>query len=129
MDKPLVLFDSECILCNKTVQLLLKLDRKKVLVFSSLSSEIGLEISEKVGVDTNSVLYYSRGDISTKSDAFLRIVRDLGFPYHLMGAFYVVPKFIRNWAYDVVARNRLHWFGKTEHCLINATHFSDRIIL
>ena len=50
--------------------------------------------------------------------AVLRIARGLRFPWPLAYALVVVPKPIRNFLYDVVARNRYRWFGRREACLV-----------
>lgn len=73
------------------------------------------------GNDSNppkSVILYSNGKIYDKSGAALRIAVQLGFPYTLLGLFFLVPPFIRNFIYDYIARNRYRWFGKKDACMI-----------
>ncbi len=124
-----VFFDSNCFLCNKTVQFLLKIDKKKALSFVGLSSKLGHKVMKEYVVDADSVVYYNKEKVSTKSDAFIQIFRTLRFPYSILIVLYIIPKFIRDWVYDMIAKNRFQWFGKTEGCLLNIKDYSDRITL
>lgn len=125
---PIVLFDSTCLLCNKSVQLLLKIDKKKQFKFAGLTSETGTQVLKSNKLDVDSIVLLYNNQVSTKSTAILKIARLLGFPYSLFLIFYSVPKPIRNWVYDIVAVNRLKWFGNTTQCIINQDKYSKRIL-
>lgn len=127
-EKPIVFFDSTCLLCNKAVQLLLKLDKKELLTFSSLSSKNAKSILSEDSRKEDSIILFCNKSTSSKSSAFLKICSLLGFPYNLLLIFYAVPPFIRNGIYDLIARNRKRWFGTTEHCIIDTGKYSNRIL-
>ena len=127
-NKRVVLFDSDCLLCNRTIQFLLKIDKKNELTFAALSSNFGKSVISNLEQKTDSVVFYNRGQVSTKSEAFIKIGVQLGFPFNLIALVYIVPTFIRDWIYDIIARNRLHWFGKNSQCLIPSEELSGRII-
>ena len=72
------------------------------------------------------------GTLYTESTALLKALQHLGFPFNLMSAGYLVPRFIRDFLYRVIALNRYTLFGKTEYCLIpsgeNKRHFLENAL-
>ncbi|MCB0497935.1 MAG: DUF393 domain-containing protein [Cyclobacteriaceae bacterium] len=125
----IVFFDTDCLLCNRTVQLLLKADSKKLLKFAGLGSELGIEFKNQFSISIDSVLLYYKGRYYFKSKAFFKISGILGFPYNVLQVFRVIPGRISDKVYDWIAKNRFKWFGKTDHCLIPEKKYSGRIIL
>ena len=128
-DNPIVFFDTSCLLCNKSVQLLLAADKRKLFTIAGLSSDIGVYLLSEYKINEDSIILYHKTKCSTKSNAFLAICYLLGFPYSLMVVFYIIPEFIRDWVYDIIAGNRKKWFGRTNHCIIHSKKYSGRIIL
>ena len=128
-NRPILLFDTSCLLCNRSVQFLLKADKRKHIIFAGLSSTLGKELLSNNKIQEDSVVLYYFDKCYVKSSAILRVSKILGFPYSIFQIFYIFPLFIRNWVYDVIASNRKQWFGVTEQCLINNEKYSDRIIL
>lgn len=63
-------------------------------------------------------MLYQNNAVRIKSDAALHVVKQLGGLYPVLYIFIVVPRFIRDAVYDLVARNRYRWFGKQESCMI-----------
>jgi predicted DCC family thiol-disulfide oxidoreductase YuxK len=53
-----------------------------------------------------------------KSDAAIRVARYLRGGWRALGLIRVVPRSVRDWAYDAVARNRYRWFGRAEACMV-----------
>jgi predicted DCC family thiol-disulfide oxidoreductase YuxK len=120
--KKLILFDGVCNLCNASVLYVIKRDKKDLLMFAPLQSNIGKQIIKQYNLDTSktdSILLYSKTNgLSVKSSAALQIAKHLGFPNNLMSIFFIVPPFIRNWVYDFIAKNRYKWYGKKDACMI-----------
>jgi predicted DCC family thiol-disulfide oxidoreductase YuxK len=56
--------------------------------------------------DTNSVIYITRGSYLLRSAAVLYILKDLGGLWRLLFAFIVLPAFLRDGVYRLVARLR-----------------------
>lgn len=127
-ESPIVFFDSNCLLCNKSVQFLLKHDKREILSFAGLSSDYGKTILSEYSIEEDSVVLYFKKEISVKSSAFLKICSILGFPYKLILIFYIVPPFIRNGLYDLIASNRKRWFGTTNQCIIDTSKYPNRIL-
>ena len=130
--KKLILFDGVCNLCNSSVQYVIKHDKKNRFMFAALQSEVGKSIIEKFNIDTqktDSILLYSpEKGIDYKSTAALKIAYHLGFPISLMSVFFIVPAFIRNWVYDVIAKNRYKLFGKKEACMIPTPELKSKFL-
>ena len=120
--KKLILFDGVCNLCNRSIQYVIKFDKKDQFLFTALQSETGKYLIDKFNIDatkTDSVLLYNpMKGIDTKSTAALKIAYQLGFPHRILCVFFIIPPFIRNWVYDFIAKNRYKWFGKKEACMI-----------
>jgi predicted DCC family thiol-disulfide oxidoreductase YuxK len=68
--------------------------------------------------DTNSVVYLDKDKQYIKSEAFFRIINQMGGNFRLLLFFRVFPKKLTDWVYDVIARNRYNWFGKNDTCKI-----------
>jgi len=120
VQKPLVLFDGYCNLCNGTVDFLLKHDRKKQFVMLSLQSDEAHSLLEKFDVSLlpDSVVYIENEVVYVKSDAIIAIARKLSYPWKLTIILKIFPIKFRNKIYDFVAAKRLQWFGKRSSCRI-----------
>ena len=68
--------------------------------------------------DPDTVLLLRNGRIYSRSTAVLLIASRLRFPWPLLTALMVVPRFIRDPVYDFVARNRKRWFGERSSCYL-----------
>ncbi|GAA3555444.1 thiol-disulfide oxidoreductase DCC family protein [Snuella lapsa] len=130
--KNLILFDGICNLCNGAVQYIIKYDKKDVFLFAPLQSNIGKQIIKTHHIDTgktDSILLFVPGKgISSKSTAALKIASQLGFPNNLMVVFFIVPAFIRNWAYDYIAKNRYRWYGKKDACMVPTPELRSKFL-
>ncbi|MBT8304973.1 MAG: DUF393 domain-containing protein [Bacteroidia bacterium] len=130
--KKLVLFDGVCNLCNASILYIIKHDKKDMFRFAPLQSEVGKSVIEKHEIDSakmdSIILYSQEKGISHKSSAALRIAKDLGFPRNLMGVFFIVPTFIRNWVYDYIAKNRYKWYGKKDECMIPTPDLQEKFM-
>jgi predicted DCC family thiol-disulfide oxidoreductase YuxK len=128
---PIILFDGQCNLCNKSVQFILKHERNQELQFVSLQSEQGTKILSDQGYPENyteSVLFLKNNKLYKESKAALKISAYLKFPWNALRVFYIVPTFLRNWVYRYIAKNRLHWFGKTDSCWVMTPEYKSRFL-
>ncbi|HTD92346.1 MAG TPA: thiol-disulfide oxidoreductase DCC family protein [Chitinophagaceae bacterium] len=131
MDKPIVLFDGVCNLCNRSVQFILKRDKRKLFQFASLQGKRGQELLRKFDLPTNdfnSFILLEGNKIYTRSGGVLRILRRLGGGWSLFYAFIIIPPFIRNGVYNWIARNRYKWYGKREECWIPTPDLKSRFL-
>ncbi len=127
----LLLFDGVCVLCNRSVQFVIKHDKTRKFRFASLQSDFGSKVLDGFNLDktlTDSVIYVRSGNVYTKSDAALRIAKTFGGFWKMSVVFFIFPRFLRNIVYDFIARNRYRWFGKTESCMMPDNSVTDLFI-
>lgn len=117
-ERPVVLFDGVCNLCNSAVDFIIRRDRRARLRLASLQSDAGHALLERVGVDPSidSIVFVHRGRWFVKSAAAVRVALRLRFPWPVLAVFWLVPRPLRDLIYDWVARNRLRWFGTRDTC-------------
>jgi predicted DCC family thiol-disulfide oxidoreductase YuxK len=109
-----IIFDGVCGLCNKSVNILIKMDRKKHFKYASLQGEYIKTLD--VEPDIDSIIFYVDGTVYYKSTAILKILRSLGGLWVISNIFYLIPKVIRDFIYDLIAKYRYNIFGKMESC-------------
>ncbi len=114
-NNPVIFYDGLCALCNKSVQFVIKRDRKKIFRYAALQSAYA---QQELGNDIqfDSFVLWHKGKLYTKSTAALKVLWLLDGVWALGSIAMIVPAFIRNAVYDWVARNRYKWFGKYESC-------------
>lgn len=117
----IVFFDGVCNLCNRTVQFLIRNDRKHLLTFCSLQSEKGAEATKKAEGQADSpksIIFQSGNNYYTRSTAVLKIVQTLGGKWALLYPLILIPRPVRDLFYNLIARNRYRWFGRSATCMV-----------
>ena len=121
MSQSVIFFDGVCNLCNASVQFVIEHDQKDQFHFTALQGAYTQEILPKFDADPkqlNTILLLEDGKLYTKSSAALKIAKKLSGLLPLLYVFYILPKFIRDWFYDLIAKNRYRWWGKEESCWV-----------
>ena len=130
-DGPIVLYDGWCNLCDSSVAFILRRDRHARFRFAALQSPAGTALLGGCAtdelLDETMVLVYG-GRCRTRSEALLTILRLLPPPWPWLTAFAVVPRRVRDRAYDLVARHRSKWFGRKDVCMTSLADFRDRFL-
>ena len=115
--QPVLLFDGDCGLCSRIVQLVFRADRKGTLRFAPLEGEFARGVRERhprlAGIDSIAWVDWDHADteqVVVRSEAMLRLAGYLGGTWRLLAVGRVVPKPLRDWLYDWVARRRRRWF-------------------
>lgn len=116
----LILFDGVCVFCSRWVRFVIDHDPQARFSFAPIQSERGRALAERFGVDpeapqTNAVIW--EGRIWFKSDAALTVLGQLKGTRSL-AMLKLLPRLIRDPAYDLIARNRYRIFGRTERCMV-----------
>ncbi|WP_235528534.1 thiol-disulfide oxidoreductase DCC family protein [Pedobacter sp. Leaf194] len=127
--EPVIFFDGICNLCNASVQFAIKRDSKKVLRFTALQGVFAQSVLPEYNLDLtkiNSILLLDENRIYTKSSAALRVAKKLDGLWPLLYSLIIIPKFIRDWLYDIVAKNRYKWWGKQEVCWVPTPELKSR---
>jgi len=115
-----VFFDGVCGLCNRTVQFLLRHDRRDRLRFAPLQGATAARVLTPLGgrpgeLDTI-YLVTADGRLLERSRAVLFAVAALGGAWSLLGLLRVVPRPLADLVYRLVARVRYRVFGRLEAC-------------
>jgi predicted DCC family thiol-disulfide oxidoreductase YuxK len=124
---PIIFYDGVCGLCNRLVQFVLKRDSRDRFRFAALQSPFADRILKRLGADPRDldtvyvVMNHNQPNerLAARSDAVVLILREMGgfwkvlsFPIRLL------PRWLRDWKYDLVARYRYRVFGKYDTCLL-----------
>ncbi|MFK3939867.1 thiol-disulfide oxidoreductase DCC family protein [Alkalihalobacillus sp. NPDC078783] len=117
-DKGIILFDGVCNLCNKGVDFIIKRDKHNYFYFASIQSEIGQTLMKKysIGRYVDSMILIEDDRAYTHDQAVLKITSHLPFRWRLCQIAYVLPRPLRKACYQLVARYRHRFFGKSESC-------------
>ncbi|WP_346321073.1 thiol-disulfide oxidoreductase DCC family protein [Chitinophaga sp. YIM B06452] len=121
MEHAIILFDGVCNFCNASVNFVIRRDQHDRFRFAPLQSAVGQALQEQYQLDPNTLstfILINNGKAYTKSTAALKVARRLGFPVNLGYAFIILPPFLRDAVYGLVAKNRYKWFGKKETCMV-----------
>jgi len=127
----IILFDGICNLCGNSVLLLIKYDKNNIFHFAAMQTKAGERIIQEYQIlnDRSSIILIKEGVVLYKSDAIIEIAKQItGWPSILKYGFFF-PKFLRDGMYDLIAKNRYHFFGRKETCLIPSEKDSKRFIL
>ena len=126
-----LLFDGVCNLCNGFVQFVVKRDPQGIFKFTSLQSEAGQQLMQDHGFNPdkiNTVILIKNGKAYSRSDVPLQVVRLFSGLWPLLYIFIIIPKGIRDFIYDWVAKNRYKWFGKKDQCMIPTPELKERFL-
>ncbi|MDP3443355.1 MAG: DCC1-like thiol-disulfide oxidoreductase family protein [Ignavibacteria bacterium] len=122
LDYPVLFFDGECALCNRSVRFIMKHENKDVLQFASLQSDFAKQhLINHFGANPlpNSLILLEKNTISLRSKAVFRIISYLKPSWKLVFVFKIFPTTCLDFVYDFVARNRKRVFGTSISCEFN----------
>jgi predicted DCC family thiol-disulfide oxidoreductase YuxK len=126
----IVLFDGVCNFCASSVQFIIRHDKTKSLQFASLQSAIAQQLLSdyKMSKSLDGVVFVEDNKAYFKSAAAFRIARYFGGFWKILNVFSILPLFITDFFYDVIANNRYKWFGKKETCMIPSPEIRSRFL-
>ncbi len=132
---PVLLFDGLCNLCDSAVLFVIDRDPAGVVRFASLQSEFAANLLGPFGVAApppgsapDSMLLVEDGQLHSRSTAALRLARHLSAGWPLLRLLLIVPRPIRDAAYQLIARNRYRWFGRRETCRLPSAKLRGRFL-
>ena len=127
--KHIIFFDGECILCNGFVDLLLRVDRQNKFFFASLQGSTAKNtLSASQLHEMKTIVYYKNSQESyTKSTAVIEILTNLGGPWKALNILRIIPRFISDMVYDLIAKYRNNIFG-TRQCRMPTKEDKDKIL-
>ena len=129
--KHIILFDGECNFCSFWVNYIIKRDKKDVFRFASLQSEIGQGYLEKhkISSSIDSIVLIEKSTSYIKSTAALRVLKTLGGFRFIFYGLIIIPTFIRDFFYDIIARYRYSWFGKNDCEFVPSQNFMNKFLM
>ena len=111
----LFVFDHHCVLCGGGVGFIMKHDKRRAIAFTSAQKELGEALCRHYGIDWDeSFLFLHKGRATIKFDGYFAVARAMGGLWHIPTVFQIVPRFVTDRVYDLIARNRYAWFGRTQ---------------
>jgi predicted DCC family thiol-disulfide oxidoreductase YuxK len=127
----LILFDGVCVLCSRWVEFVIARDREARFRFVAIQTPLGRRLAARFGIDaeapeTNVIV--ANGFAHFKLESALVVLAD--FPgWRWTRIAYVLPKRVRDFLYDRIARNRYRLFGRRDACLVPTADVVGRFIL
>jgi predicted DCC family thiol-disulfide oxidoreductase YuxK len=131
LQKPLIVFDGICHLCTGFVRFVIRWDRAALFQFLPAQSPRGEALYARLGLksgDWDSNLLVLGGRVYTELDAFIEIARRFGGLWRLTPILYAIPRILRDWLYNRLARNRYRWFGKRDVCYLPTPELAPRFL-
>lgn len=112
--RPLFIFDHVCVLCSGGVSFIMKHDTAGKIAFTSAQGPLGDALARHFGIDwDDSYIFVHNGRAHIRSDGYFEVARALGGWWRAALVFRIIPRALRDFVYDMIARNRYRWFGKT----------------
>ena len=123
-----VLFDGVCGMCNASVDFILSRDRDKKFLFSPLQGKFANAQVPEECIDLNTIIYLKEGMIFRRSSAVLRILVDLGGPWVVVWPLLLIPAFLRDLFYRIIANSRHLISKKRATCRLPSPEEKDRFL-
>jgi len=129
VSNPIILYDGVCGLCNRLVQFVLKRDSHDRFRFAFLQSDFATRVLRRHGaapedLDTMYVVLdhaLPAERLVSRSEAAVVVLRELGGGWSVLSVVLRwLPGWLRNWSYNLIARNRYRIFGKYDLCPLPA---------
>jgi len=131
LTQPLIVFDGVCHLCTGFVRFVVRRDRRALFQFLPAQSPRGEALYARLGLksgDWDSNLLVLECRVYTELDAFIEVTRRFGGLWRLIPVLYAVPRSLRDWLYNRIARNRYRWFGKRDVCYLPSADLAPRFL-
>jgi predicted DCC family thiol-disulfide oxidoreductase YuxK len=128
---PILLFDGVCNLCNSSVQFIIRHDPQSKFRFAALQSDFGVALLRKHGLTPgkpDSILLIKGDRHYQRSNAALEISKDLSGLWPALYIFKIIPLFLRDALYDLMAKYRYKFFGTRDECLIPTPELKARFL-
>ena len=118
-DSIIIFFDSECMLCNSSVQWILMHEKKHDVQFAPLHGETFKKLPIEREDLPDSILVWKDNTLQMKTMAIIHVLQGMGGKWNILSGFLrIIPLFLSNLIYDFIARKRYGWFGRTAECML-----------
>ena len=129
-DHAIVIFDGTCNLCSSSVQFIIRRDKAKYFKFISLQSPKAQELLEGkfTGNLPDSLVLVENEKVYFRSRAALKISAKLTWPWKVVSTLRILPSFLIDPIYNLIAKNRYKIWGKKEECMIPTADTKSRFL-
>jgi len=129
-DDGIILYDGVCVLCSGWMRFVLRRDPKRLFRFTPIQSAYGTALARALGIDpedpdTNAVIW--KGIAYRRSDAALRVVSLLP-SWGWVRVLQIMPRFLRDAVYRLIARTRYRVWGRHAVCDLGGESYADRVV-
>ena len=116
--KDIVVFDGVCVLCNRFFNWLIKNDKNEKFMYTNFQSDFSKKNNLRLK-DINSVaVIKTNGEKIYKVQAVYYILKKIDRYFIVRILLKLLPLFLTNICYDLIANFRYRIFGKYETCII-----------
>lgn len=126
--RPVVIFDGVCNLCNRSIDFIVRRDREGLFAIAPNEGEAARALLGDDAADASTIVLVEDGQRYERSTAVLRIARRLPMPWKLAYAGIVIPRPVRDLAYQLLAKNRYRWFGRRDSCRLPTPEEAARFL-
>jgi predicted DCC family thiol-disulfide oxidoreductase YuxK len=130
-DRPIIVFDGECVLCSHWAQFVIRHDPLKKFRLLAAQSPLGGALYRHYGLnpfDYETNILIADGIAWYKSEGSIRMFEGLGAPWSWVRVFRVMPLSVRDRAYGLIARNRFRLFGRRDTCFMPTPEIAERFV-
>jgi len=127
----IIIFDGVCNFCNSSVNFIIERDYANKFVFAPMQSPAAQKLIadyqiENVGFDT--FILIKEGQCFYRTNAALEITKDLSGFWYFFRVFTLLPRFFRDYFYNVFAKNRYRFFGKMNVCMVPTKALKNKFL-
>jgi predicted DCC family thiol-disulfide oxidoreductase YuxK len=119
------------VLCSRSAQFVLRHDRRGIYRLMAAQTSLGHALYVHYGLDPRdyqTMILIADGVPAFRSEAVIRIAQGLGLPWSLAAIVRMLPRAVRDWLYDALARNRFRVFGRRATCFLPDPRDADRFL-
>ena len=131
MNHSIILFDGVCNYCNALVRFIIANDTKDCFRFAAQQSDAGKRILQEhhLEITLNDTFYLiENGKAYSHSTAAFKVFRHLRWYWKWMYIFIIIPPFIRDFFYNLIAKNRYKIFGRKDECMIPSKEIKGKFL-
>lgn len=128
---PIAVMDAECALCSWGARMIHRLDRTGTVRICPVQSKLGTALMLHYGLDPcdpASWIFLKDGQPYADFEAVLYAGGQFGGWGHVVSVLRILPKSLRTWLYQRVARNRYAVFGRSDMCALPDPEFQKRLL-
>jgi predicted DCC family thiol-disulfide oxidoreductase YuxK len=130
-DHPIAVMDATCALCSWGARMIHRLDRTGEIKIAPIQSQTGAALMRDHGLDPldpDSWLFIADGKVWRDFDAVIHLGARAGGLGRVCEVLRLLPRPLRDWLYQRVARNRYAMFGRGDMCALPDPAFRARLL-